>query len=148
MFSTTKEALEYIKKNEIPQLDVKVGDLQGRWRRMTYSAQHVTEELFEARGRRVGRVHLIGVEQGEDRALFPCLPAERLDELLGFPVCPVCSIEEVVEATSKTELSRHVATPGDRHRTPALTLKDLLDELHLLRDSVVVLMRIAAIKIN
>ena len=47
MFGSIKEALEYIKKNEIPQLDVKVGDLQGRWRRMTYSAQHVTERLFE-----------------------------------------------------------------------------------------------------
>ncbi len=47
MFGSIKEALEYIKKNEIPQIDVKVGDLQGRWRRMTYSAPHVTERLFE-----------------------------------------------------------------------------------------------------
>jgi glutamine synthetase len=47
MFGSIREALEYIKANEIPQLDVKVGDLQGRWRRMTYSAQHVTERLFE-----------------------------------------------------------------------------------------------------
>jgi glutamine synthetase len=47
MFSSTGEALEYIKKHEIRQIDVKVGDLQGRWRRMTYSAQNVGERLFE-----------------------------------------------------------------------------------------------------
>ncbi len=47
MFASNKEALEYIKKNEIRQIDVKVGDLQGRWRRMTYSAAHITERLFE-----------------------------------------------------------------------------------------------------
>ena len=47
MFGSIKETLEYIEKNEIRMIDVKVGDLQGRWRRMTYSAQHVGERLFE-----------------------------------------------------------------------------------------------------
>jgi glutamine synthetase len=47
MFGSIKETLEFIKKNEIRMIDVKVGDLQGRWRRMTYSAPNVDERLFE-----------------------------------------------------------------------------------------------------
>jgi len=47
MFSSIKEVLDYIRANEIAQIDVKVVDLQGRWRRMTYSAANVTERLFE-----------------------------------------------------------------------------------------------------
>ncbi len=47
LFTTIKEALAYIAEHEIPQIDVKVVDLQGRWRRMTYSAANVTERLFE-----------------------------------------------------------------------------------------------------
>lgn len=47
MFSSIKETLAYIKNNDIRQLDLKVVDLQGRWRHMTYSAPHVTEKLFK-----------------------------------------------------------------------------------------------------
>jgi len=47
MFGSVKEVFQYIQANDIAQIDVKVGDLQGRWRRMTYSAANVTERLFE-----------------------------------------------------------------------------------------------------
>ena len=36
-----------MRDNDIAQIDVKVVDLQGRWRRMTYSAANVTEALHE-----------------------------------------------------------------------------------------------------
>ncbi len=47
MFGTVNEVLRYVREQEIAQIDVKVVDLQGRWRRMTYSAANVTERLFE-----------------------------------------------------------------------------------------------------
>ena len=47
MFSDLREVFDSIEKEGITQIDVKVCDLQGRWRRMTYAAAHVTERLFE-----------------------------------------------------------------------------------------------------
>ncbi|MDF1596159.1 MAG: glutamine synthetase family protein [Acidimicrobiia bacterium] len=47
MFGSFGEVLEYIEREGIEQIDVKVVDLQGRWRRMTYSAAHVGKRLFE-----------------------------------------------------------------------------------------------------
>lgn len=49
MFGSVKEALAYIERNDIAQIDVKVVDFPGRWRRMTYSAADIgiCERLFE-----------------------------------------------------------------------------------------------------
>lgn len=47
MFATIDEALQYIKAENIVFIDVKVVDLQGRWRRMTYSAAHLERRFFE-----------------------------------------------------------------------------------------------------
>lgn len=47
MFSSIDEVFEYIRERDIKQIDVKVVDLQGRWRRMTYSAASVSRRLFE-----------------------------------------------------------------------------------------------------
>ena len=46
MFSSVKEALAYIRSHDIDQVELKVVDLQGRWRRMTYSAANLDERLF------------------------------------------------------------------------------------------------------
>ncbi len=47
MFDSISEALKYIEEHDIAQVDVKVVDLNGRWRRMTYSAANIDERLFE-----------------------------------------------------------------------------------------------------
>ncbi|MFH1129997.1 MAG: type I glutamate--ammonia ligase [Pseudomonadota bacterium] len=47
MFARAEEVLEFVKIQEIKQIDIKVIDLQGRWRRMIYSAAHLTERFFE-----------------------------------------------------------------------------------------------------
>ncbi len=46
MFSTINQVMEYIKKHQVQQLDVKVLDLVGRWRRMTYCTSQLSEKLF------------------------------------------------------------------------------------------------------
>jgi glutamine synthetase len=46
MFTTGKEVLDYVRKQDIQQVEIKVIDLQGRWRRMTYSARNISEQLF------------------------------------------------------------------------------------------------------
>lgn len=47
MFASIREALKYIEEHDIAQVDVKVVDLNGRWRRMTYSTANISERLFE-----------------------------------------------------------------------------------------------------
>ncbi|MFC1706230.1 glutamine synthetase beta-grasp domain-containing protein, partial [Planctomycetota bacterium] len=46
MFAAVKDVFEYIRNRGMEQIELKVVDLQGRWRRMTYSAATVTERLF------------------------------------------------------------------------------------------------------
>lgn len=46
MFQNPDELLKFIRDNKVEMLDLKVIDLIGRWRHMTYSARHVTEKLF------------------------------------------------------------------------------------------------------
>ncbi len=46
MFSSIADVLAYIREQHIEQVDVKVVDLQGRWRRMTYEASRLREHFF------------------------------------------------------------------------------------------------------
>ncbi|MBN1945535.1 MAG: glutamine synthetase beta-grasp domain-containing protein [Bradymonadales bacterium] len=46
MFSSIDETMIYLREQGVEQVDLKVSDLVGRWRRMTYPASHITERLF------------------------------------------------------------------------------------------------------
>ena len=46
MFANVQDVFKYIRGEGIEQVELKVVDLQGRWRRMTYSAATISERVF------------------------------------------------------------------------------------------------------
>jgi glutamine synthetase len=94
MFSSTKEVLDYIRQQEIRQIDIKVVDLQGRWRRMTYSAKHVTEKLFEE-GTGISLSPYPGYRQVEsgDMTVKPDVSTAFIDPFHAYPTLGfICDI--------------------------------------------------------
>lgn len=116
MFANIKEALEYIHKQEIRQLDVKVVDLQGRWRRMTYAAKNVTERLFEE-GTGISLSPYPGyrtVESG-DMTVVPDVTTAFVDPFHDYPTLSfICDIFHNDKKRYERD-PRHVLQQAERH---------------------------------
>jgi glutamine synthetase len=116
MFNNTQEALAYIKEKEIRQLDVKVVDLQGRWRHMTYWATNVTERLFEE-GTGISLSPYPGyrtVEQG-DMKVIPDVTTAFVDPFYQYPTLSfICNIH-LNDGTRYVRDPRFVLQQAERH---------------------------------
>lgn len=47
MFKSAREAVSFIKKNDIVNVDLKACDLFGKWRHLTTPARYVTETVLK-----------------------------------------------------------------------------------------------------
>jgi len=86
MFSSVKELLDYIKKNDIQMLDFKVVDLTGRWRHMTYSTKNLNEKIF-VEGTGISLSPYPGyraIEQG-DMKIMPDISTAFVDPFFDVP---------------------------------------------------------------
>ncbi|MBN2495767.1 MAG: glutamine synthetase [Deltaproteobacteria bacterium] len=116
MFTDPREALAYIRKEKIAQIDVKVCDLQGRWRRMTYEAANVGERLF-AEGTGISLSPYPGyrsVEQG-DMTVRPDVGTGFVDPFHARPTLAFLCDIYLPDGSRYPRDPRHVLQRAEQH---------------------------------
>lgn len=101
MFESAREAIDYIKRNEIEAVDLKACDLQGRWKHVTLPASGVTERtLAEGVGCDGSNYGLKGVGSS-DMILKPDCSTAFRDPFWDMPVLSfICGIHETDDVES------------------------------------------------
>lgn len=105
MFSTSREMLAYLRKEEIAAIDLKFCDLMGRWHHLTSSARKIDDSLF-SHGEGFDASNMAGfktVEAG-DMVLVPDPTTAFLDPFFDLPTLSV--ICDVKEATTRAPFAR------------------------------------------
>jgi glutamine synthetase len=96
MFKSAREAVSFIKKNDIVNVDLKACDLFGKWRHLTTPARYVTETVLKEGFGFDGSSYGFRAVDKSDMVLIPDLSTAFIDPYWQQPTLSfVCNIHEI-----------------------------------------------------
>lgn len=98
MFKNREDALSYIRKKSIEEVDLKYSDIEGRWHHLTLPAKRISKEsLKSGEGIDASSIGGFGTVEDADAVIVPDMKSGFIDAGKSFPtlsfICDVCDCE-------------------------------------------------------
>jgi len=114
---TSKEVLEFAKKNKVEIVDLKFVDVPGLWQHFSISTNELTEELFEEGiGFDGSSIRGFQTIDESDMLLFPDPDTAFLDPFASLPTLNlVCNVRDPVTGEAYSRDPRYVAQKAEKY---------------------------------